>query len=29
MANHVVHFEILGKDGKKSQAFYGSLSAGT
>lgn len=25
MANHVVHFEILGKDGKKSQAFYGSL----
>lgn len=25
MANPVVHFEILGKDGKKSQAFYASL----
>jgi predicted enzyme related to lactoylglutathione lyase len=25
MANKVVHFEILGKDGKASQAFYSSL----
>jgi predicted enzyme related to lactoylglutathione lyase len=25
MANPVVHFEILGKDGKKSQDFYASL----
>ena len=25
MANPVVHFEILGRDGKKSQAFYASL----
>ena len=25
MANHVVHFEILGTDGKKTQAFYGNL----
>jgi hypothetical protein len=25
MPNPVVHFEILGKDGKKVQAFYSSL----
>ncbi len=25
MANPVVHFEILGRDGKKSQEFYASL----
>ena len=25
MGSPVVHFEILGKDGKKSQDFYGSL----
>jgi hypothetical protein len=25
MPNPVVHFEILGKDGKKAQSFYGSL----
>src|SRR4051794_24026135 len=25
MANPVVHFEILGKDGKKAQSFYSSL----
>jgi predicted enzyme related to lactoylglutathione lyase len=25
MANKIVHFEILGKDGKKIQSFYSSL----
>jgi len=25
MANPVIHFEILGKDGKKTQQFYASL----
>ena len=25
MANKVVHFEVLGKDGKRLQDFYGSL----
>lgn len=25
MPNPVVHFEILGKDGKKAQQYYGSL----
>lgn len=25
MPNPVVHFEVLGKDGKKSQKFYGDL----
>ncbi|HEY7801539.1 MAG TPA: VOC family protein [Dehalococcoidia bacterium] len=25
MGNKVVHFEVLGKDGKKLQQFYGSL----
>ena len=25
MANPVIHFEILGKDGKKTQQFYESL----
>jgi hypothetical protein len=25
MANPVVHFEVIGKDGAKSRAFYGSL----
>jgi predicted enzyme related to lactoylglutathione lyase len=25
MPNHVVHFEVLGKDGKKTQSFYGNL----
>jgi len=25
MPNPVVHFEILGKDAKKTQAFYGNL----
>jgi predicted enzyme related to lactoylglutathione lyase len=25
MANSVVHFEILGRDGKRSQEFYASL----
>jgi predicted enzyme related to lactoylglutathione lyase len=25
MPNPVVHFEILGKDGKKTQQYYGSL----
>jgi predicted enzyme related to lactoylglutathione lyase len=25
MSNKVVHFEILGKDGKKSQEFYSAL----
>ncbi len=25
MGNKVVHFEVLGKDGKKLQQFYGSM----
>ncbi len=25
MANPIVHFEIIGKDGKKAQKFYGDL----
>ena len=28
MANKVVHFEVVGKDGPKLMQFYGQLSDG-